>query len=174
MVTGPTDPITFFITFFLISKETLTVRKWTEYILLVTHWPTYAIKRTFQPKHSTSFFTKPTAGLSERHRLVPVTFTGSLGHMQISQLTSLILWNQHRLVPKAARIMLESPFEPGTWSKYADSSWPLLARVYSTWSSKSGIHSSSSRWASNQRAFGNKQIWRQMEGDCVCWLKMLI
>ena len=30
----------------------------------------------------------------ERHRLVPVTFTGSLGHMQISQLTSLILWNQ--------------------------------------------------------------------------------
>ena len=30
------------------------MRKWTEYILLVTHWPTYAIKRTFQPKHSTS------------------------------------------------------------------------------------------------------------------------
>ena len=23
-------------------------------ILLVTHWPTYAINRTFQPKHSTS------------------------------------------------------------------------------------------------------------------------
>ena len=22
--------------------------------MLVTHWPTYAIKRTFQPKHSTS------------------------------------------------------------------------------------------------------------------------
>ena len=42
------------------------------------------------------------------------------------------------------------------------------------WSSKSGIHSSSSRWATNQRAFGNKQIWRQVEGDCVCWLKMLI
>ena len=30
----------------------------------------------------------------ERHRLVPVAFTGSLGHMQISQLSSLILWNQ--------------------------------------------------------------------------------
>ena len=37
-----------------IPKETLTVRKWTENILLVTHWPTFATKRTFQLKHGTS------------------------------------------------------------------------------------------------------------------------
>ena len=49
-------------------------------------------------------------------------------------------------------------FEPGTWSKftYADSPWPLHARVYSTWSWESGIISSCSRWSTIQR-LGNKQ-----------------
>ena len=58
------DPLTqltilnsiFLIFFSSSSKETLTVRKWTENILLVTHWPTYATNRTFQPKHSTSIY----------------------------------------------------------------------------------------------------------------------
>ena len=35
------------------------MRKWTKNILLVTHWPTYAIKLTFQPKHSTSVLFLP-------------------------------------------------------------------------------------------------------------------
>ena len=53
------DPLTqlhlmnFFLNF-VSSEKTLTVRKLTETILLVTHLPTYAINRTFQPKHSTS------------------------------------------------------------------------------------------------------------------------
>ena len=35
--------------------DKLTVRKWTDKFLVVTHWPTYAINLTFQPKQSTSW-----------------------------------------------------------------------------------------------------------------------
>ena len=43
--------------------------------MLVTHWPTYAIKRTFQPKHSTS--NRPDTGrvLNDSLWLFPVTIT---------------------------------------------------------------------------------------------------
>ena len=57
----------------------------------VTHWIRL-------PCYCPHLFSKLLIGydacLYERHRLVPVTCTGSLGYMQISQLTSLILRNQ--------------------------------------------------------------------------------
>ena len=62
------------------------VRKSNCFELLINLLITYITPHTKRPEYET------TAHRAES--IVPVTFTGSLDHMQISQLTSLILWNQ--------------------------------------------------------------------------------